>query len=262
MGSWVTVRLSDKRFGSNHAWQIIGEQGPRLVVKTNIEGVMHTIAVKPEACKALTILPVLDDAQPDPPATAPMIGVPSPHSLLAATVVPYEASPVHLLWTEQVLSSLAAAGALDQRISLPGMGGNSVTLARLENSKIDVTSLLGYPSLAHQGIGLNFHSTEFSTTIVMGFCDILVWCPAKHVWPFCGYCQKILLPPGNHRESIKHKKALEWARHNGTAWAANWAQRPCHRPQMCMDESQVRGLALAEPRSLAPTLGCADSQRK
>ena len=137
---------------------------------------------------------------------------------------------------------------------------------RLENSQLidshDVTSLLGYPSLAHERIGLIFHSTEFSTTIVMGFCDILVWCPAKHVRPFCGYCKKFLFPPGDHRESIKHKKALEWAMHNGTAWAANWVQRPCHRPQMCMDESQVRGLALAEPRSLAPTQGCADSQRK
>ena len=85
---------------------------------------------------------------------------------------------------------------------------------RLENSQLidshDVTSLLGYPSLAHERIGLIFHSAEFSTTIVMGFCDILVWCPAKHVWPFCGYCQKFLFPPGNHRESIKHKKALEW----------------------------------------------------
>ena len=59
IGSWVTIHVGDERFGPGHAWQITDEQrserGIRLVVETTLDGVTKTIAVKPEACRALAL---------------------------------------------------------------------------------------------------------------------------------------------------------------------------------------------------------------
>ena len=83
---------------------------------------------------------------------------------------------------DQALSCLVAAGMLNQPISLPGMPGNSITLTRMEPGPW-FTALQRYPSLADQCIGLIFHSAEFNEVIVMGFFDVLAWCPAQHIWP-------------------------------------------------------------------------------
>ena len=233
IGSWVAVQLTDTRFGGTRVWQITGEQGDRLVVKTSIEGVVHSIAVKREACQVLTILPVAAGADSGQPSTAFMGSGPCSHALLPPAQMPCEPSPAHIDWTEQVLGSLAAANAFNQPISLPGMGGNTVTLVRLGATDLTVMSLLRYPRLAEQGIGLLFHSMEFNKVIGMEFFDILVWCPAKHVWPYCLWCQKFLFPAEDHRASHRHRKALQRAQVNGIAWAVREVLgSQCIRPQL------------------------------
>ena len=132
---------------------------------------------------------------------------------------------------DQALSCLAAAGMLSQPISLPGMQGNSITLMRMDPGPW-FTSLQCYPSLADQGIGLIFHSAQINEAIVMGFFDVLAWCPAKHIWPYCLYCQKFLFPAQGHRSSVKHQKALRRAMAAGPeVTAAEILHRgPCLRP--------------------------------
>ena len=233
IGSWVAAQLNDKRFGGNHVWQITGEQSDRLVVQTSIEGVIHSIAVKREACQVLTILPVAAIADSGLPSTPFMDSGPCSHVLLPQTEVPCEPSPAHIEWTEPFLDNLAAADAFNQPISLPDMGGNSVTLVRLGATDITVRSLLQYTRLAEQGIGLLFHIMDFNKVIGMKFFDILVWCPAKHVWPYCSWCQKVVFPAEDHRASHRHQRALQRAQDNGIAWTVReMLSRHCHRPQL------------------------------
>ena len=69
--------------------------------------------------------------------------------------------------------------------------------------------------------------------IGMKFFDILVWCPAKHVWPYCSWCQKVVFPAEDHRASHRHQRALQRAQDNGIAWTVReMLSRHCHRPQL------------------------------
>ena len=201
IGSWVTIHVDDGRFGPDHAWQITGEQhserGIRLVVKTALEGATKTIAVKPEACRALA-LTCLVPGQPEALSGGDA-------GELAAERVAVATPQARPGGNDQALSCLVAAGMLNQPISLPGMPGNSITLMRMAPGPW-FTALQCYPSLADQGIGLIFQSAEFNEVIVMGFFDVLAWCPAKHIWPYCLYCRKFLFPAQGHRGNVNTKR--------------------------------------------------------
>lgn len=227
IGPWVTIHVDDERFGPDHAWQITDEQrserGIRLVVETTLEGATKTIAVKPEACRALALtclVPGLPEASSGGDAGE-----------LAAERVAVATPRAQPSDNDQALSCLVAAGMLNQPISLPGMPGNSITLMRMDPGPW-FTALQCYPSLADQGIGLIFHSAEFNEVIVMGFFDVLAWCPARHIWPYCLSCQKFLFPAQGHRSSGKHQKALRRAMAAGPELTAAEVLRrgPCLRP--------------------------------
>ena len=227
IGSWVTIHVGDERFGPGHAWQITDEQrserGIRLVVETRLEGATKTIAVKPEACRALALTCLV----PGQPEAFSGGGAGELAAERVAVATP-QAQPGD---NDQALSCLVTAGMLNQPKPLPGMQGNSITLMRMDPGPW-FTALQCYPSLADQGIGLIFHSAQFNEVIVMELFDVLAWCPAKHIWPYCLYCQKFLFPAHGHRSSIKHQKALRWAVAAGPeATAAEILRRgPCLRP--------------------------------
>ena len=42
----------------------------------------------------------------------------------------------------------------------------------------------------------------------MQHADVLKVCPARHVWPWCSYCNRFCLPAEDHRLSRKHMGML------------------------------------------------------
>ena len=105
------------------------------------------------------------------------------------------------------LQRLQEPNKLDNWLPLPGMGGNFIQM-RPRGPGVESSGLLMYSALSNYQV--LFRSTwNNGDIILMQHGDVLKVCPAQHVWPWCSYCARFLLPAESHRLSKKHQRMLE-----------------------------------------------------
>jgi len=122
-------------------------------------------------------------------------------------------------WVEANPSILSAV--LNRWIPIPGEGGNSICLTEMElldNHMLDEP--LWYPNLNRLGVALWFYSTWANDRIRLVEADCLKPCYADHIWPYCTYCRRFLLPALEHRCSNDHQKFRDWYRSRPGEWNA------------------------------------------
>ena len=118
------------------------------------------------------------------------------------------------LWRDPRLH-LEPCEVLDQWIHIPVLGCSdsaSILLRRAEHGREERDVPLCMEGL---DIEVWFYSHSLQTRIQLRELDILKECPAKHLWPWCTYCQRFLFPAEEHRGGCAHKKCTDYLEFKG-----------------------------------------------
>ena len=154
-------------------------RGPSRMVVQDCTG--HQISVRVAAMQSLAVVP---------------FGVPPPEPAVETSML-----------ERFRLQRLQEPNKLDNWLPLPGMGGNFIQM-RPRGPGVESSGLLMYSALSNYQV--LFRSTwNNGDIILMQHGDVLKVCPAQHVWPWCSYCARFLLPAESHRLSKKHQRMLE-----------------------------------------------------
>ena len=88
-----------------------------------------------------------------------------------------------------------------------------------------------FESLAARGLTIEHWGgpeQRWFGTILLQWSDIIIFCPAKHAWPYCLRCDRFLYPPHDHRCSNKHRKGRKkicmMSQEAGAADTRSWMQ--------------------------------------
>jgi hypothetical protein len=120
---------------------------------------------------------------------------------------------------------------------LPGRAGSFVRLREVPNYGAGLAFLpwanhrrMQYPDKYDIVMDFENHTVAGGPYIItLQGPEVLVWCPAKYIWPACVLCGKFLFPCDAHRNSQDHVKHVNW-------W---W---PTLKTLQCLDETRRRYL--------------------
>ena len=97
-------------------------------------------------------------------------------------------------------------------MNLPGLGRNAIMI---RTATVTGRDLVMYPRF--EGYEVWFRSGWSQEEFIMLECDVLKECPRWHVWPWCSFCGRFLLPHEEHRRSRCHQKCRGYLRHNSAS---------------------------------------------